>query len=170
MPELAFEIESGQELEQYQPNQVMIQGTRYYILTGYEGTGRCFWCGKEFDAKSRARQRHYCYGHMREYYRHFEWGSARDWCYKRQEGKCANCGRYCGYKLEVHHIVPLNGRARYFSAFNLPWNLIGLCHDDHQEIHAAKRPPKGQLPGEDIFDSATRRGQLYFEACKVAQD
>lgn len=138
MPDTALEIESGWELERFIPGTVLIDGQDYLILTGHEGTGRCFWCGGILKGKLK----HYCYGHGKEYYRHFEWGSARKWCYRRQEGKCANCGMHRGRRLEVHHIVPLDGGPRFFSPFNLPWNLIGFCHDCHQDIHAAMRPPK----------------------------
>jgi len=154
MPELAFEIQSGQELERYVPNEVMISGKTYFVLTGYEGTGRCFWCGAELTGKLKR----YCYGHMIEYYRYFEWPSARRWCCERQDGLCANCGLRLDYSLEVHHIVPLNGSPRYFTAFNLPWNLIGFCHDHHQEIHAVMREAF-KLPVKDVWELAMETGQ-----------
>ena len=109
----------------------------------------------------------YCYGHMKEYYRHFEWSSARDWCCERQEGKCANCGAdgmrgenyWPLYSLEVHHIVPLSGTTRYFTAHNLPWNLIGLCHGCHKEIHRVMKPPKTPSPLPDSWEEAEKVGQ-----------
>jgi hypothetical protein len=147
----ALNLKSGAELEQFDLGTVLIGHTRYTVLTGYEGTGRCFWCGAELKG---SKLKWYCRGHMKEYYRHFKWRSARNWCCERQNGICANCGKRCGcrkqrggYSLEVHHIVPLQGGwKRYFSAYNLPWNLIGLCHDCHQEVHAAMRPPRQQRP------------------------
>jgi len=165
MPELAFEIESGQELGRFEPNQIEDWGKTYSVLTGYEGTGRCFWCGKEFDEKSKARHRHYCYGHMKEYYKHFEWLSARNWCCSRQDGLCANCDKRYGYSLEVHHIVPLNGGPRYFTAFNLPWNLIGFCHECHREVHAAMRPPKlhYKYNSPDSWEEAIKIGQSIMD-------
>ncbi len=141
----ALNIESGQELERFIPNRIKIGHTEYLVLTGWEGTGRCFWCGGELKGKLKR----YCYGHMKEYYRHFFWQSARDWCIERQEGLCANCHRYFGDKLEVHHIVPLNGFMRWVTPFNLPWNLIGFCHEDHLAVAAAMRPPKEST----VFDS-----------------
>lgn len=159
MPELALEIQSGQELERYQPNEVLIGGQAYKVLTGWEGTGRCFWCGGELKGKLRR----YCYGHMKEYYRHFEWRSARNWCCERQEGLCANCGANHGYSLEVHHIVPLKGTPRYFTAFNLPWNLIGFCHECHQEVHAVMRPQKEKPSKVSVYELAREQGQLVFE-------
>jgi 5-methylcytosine-specific restriction endonuclease McrA len=79
---------------------------------------------------------------MKEYYRHFVWGFARAWCIERQEGLCANCHCYFGDELEVHHIVPLNGGVRWLTPYNLPWNLIGFCHQDHLAVAAAMVPPK----------------------------
>lgn len=162
MPETALEIESGAELLRFQPNEVEINGRLYLVLTGYEGTGhRCFWCGGELKGKLKR----YCYGHMLLYYRHFEWSSARAWCIERQEGRCANCDVFQGDRLEVHHIVPLDGSPRYFTAFNIWWNLMGFCHDCHQEVHAAMRPLPA-VRSRTIGDSwieAKRRGQAIME-------
>jgi 5-methylcytosine-specific restriction endonuclease McrA len=77
---------------------------------------------------------------MKEYWRHFRWDSASEWCKERQHGHCANCGEK--KVLQVHHIIPMNGGKRFFSAFNIPWNLVALCRACHLEIHAAMRPAK----------------------------
>ena len=154
----ALEITSGQELEQFVPNTVLIDHTTYLILTGYEGTGKCFWCGGELKGKLKR----YCRGHLKFYYRQFEWASARDWCVKRQEKKCANCGKYCGYKLEVHHILPLKGGMRFFSALNMPWNLVGLCKGCHWEIHRIMRPPRLRSPKLVSQEEARQQGQLVM--------
>lgn len=166
----AFEIESGQELERFQPNEVIIDGCIYYVLTGHEGTGRCFWCGGELKGKLKR----YCYGHMKEYYRHFGWPEARRWCCRRQEGICANCGTrppesrsFDYYSLEVHHIVPLRGRKRDFSAFNIPWNLIGFCHECHKFIHAIMRDASKPI-SFDSFEKAKNIGQLIFKELQIA--
>ena len=153
----ALNLESGAELECFDLGTVLINHISYTVLTGYEGTGKCLWCGGELKGKLKR----YCYGHMKEYYRHFEWLSARNWCIERQNGTCPNCGRHWGYGLEVHHIVPLKGERRYFSAYNLPWNLIALCHYCHMEVHAAMRP----VPTIKILDSweiAQRTGQAVM--------
>ena len=137
----ALEIQSGFELERFIPDIVIVGRTEWQVLTGFEGSGRCWWCGAELKGKSKK----WCWGHGHEYYKHFAWTQARNWCCERQDGVCANCWRAFGeniYALEVHHIVPLNGLPRLMTAFNLPWNLIGFCHDCHQEVHAAMRPPK----------------------------
>ena len=146
---------------------------RYY-LTGFELTGRCWWC----DSELTGRQRKYCRskhhdeeGHWHIYYKHFSWTYARSWCNERQKGICANCGwrparydenepNYTWYCLEVHHIIPLNGEERQLTPFNLPWNLIGFCHGCHLEIHAAMRP--GPRPPPDPFELAIAKGQLVM--------
>lgn len=168
MVESALEIETVEELEKFDLGTVWISHTKYNVLTGYEGTGRCFWCGGELKGSKLKR---YCRGHMKEYYRHFDWQSASRWAIERADHRCENCGvkekpiewGFNSYRinLEVHHIVPLKGNSRQFSAYNLPWNLIVLCHACHQEVHAAMRPPKLR-PKKDIFDS-------WEEAKKVGQ-
>lgn len=155
MKESALEITTGQELLRFDLGTVTIARTSYTVLTGFEGAERrCFWCGGPLKGK----QKRYCYGHMTEYYRHFEWSTARDWCCARQQGLCANCGTHHGRFLEVHHIVPLRGESRYFSAFNLPWNLTGFCHQCHLEVHAVMRPPKKTPPTG--YDERIAQGQL----------
>ena len=140
----ALEIESGAELERFDLGYLEIRHQAFSVLTGLENTDhKCWWCGCEL--KGRAKK--WCRGHMKEYFRHFEWASARAWCINRQKDRCANCGGFSS--LEVHHIVPLKGGARYFTAYNLPWNLIGFCHACHQEVHAVMRPPKEST----VFDS-----------------
>ena len=134
----AFMITSGQELERFIPNRIKLNGREYLVLTGWEGTGRCFWCGGPLKGKLKR----YCYGHMRIYYQHFMWSYARPWCIERQKGLCANCGLYFGDKLEVHHIVPLKGYTRWLTAYNLPWNLVGFCHADHLAVATAMKPEK----------------------------
>lgn len=131
----------------------MIAHTEYSILTGFEGTGRCFWCGGELKGKLKR----YCYGHMTEYYQHFEWGSASRWALKRAGQRCENCGD--NYKMEVHHIVPLKGKKRYFTAFNLPWNLIAFCHSCHQTVHAIMR---GKTAPLDSWEKARSQGQAVM--------
>jgi hypothetical protein len=155
MPETALEIESGAELERFQPNQLEINGKIFYVLTGFENTNhKCWWCGCEPKGKIKK----WCRGHRKEYLRHFEWQSARDWCIERQNHICANCSVFT-YAIEVHHIVPLKEESRYFTAFNLPWNLIGFWHACHQEIHAVMRPPRES----SIFDS-WKRAELWGQS------
>lgn len=169
----AIEITSGWELERFDLGTININHTVYTVLTGYEGQGVCFWCGGELKGKLKR----YCRGHMQEYYRHFEWSSASRWCLERYGYRCACCGRHrdnisdvgrysLRTGLEVHHIVPLNGSTRYFSAFNLPWNLIALCHDCHLQVHAAMRPEK---PPADPWEAKIKVGQipLYPELLKL---
>lgn len=156
----ALNICSGEELEYFGLGDVVINHTRYTILTGFEDKEhRCFWCGAELKGKAKR----YCRGHMTEYYNHFRWDYASHKAHKRADYKCENCGRTGGGKsLEVHHIVPLKGAGRFFTAYNLPWNLIVLCHDCHQEIHAIMRNGHGKLP-LDTFELALSKGQLSME-------
>lgn len=157
----------------------------YHILTGYEGTGCCWWCGKKLTGQ----QKRYCQAevtddefiqdilsdnisHWLEYWRHFCWPYARNWCLQRYNHQCANCGitqrhwedgRLIGSEIEVHHIVPLEGIERLWSPYNLPWNLIALCYECHLEVHAIMREANKPIP-PDIFDLALERGQLVFGA------
>ena len=154
--ESALDITSGFELERFGLGTVEIGHTTYTVLTGLEGTGKCFWCGGELKGKLKR----YCRGHMIEYYRHFDWGYASNWARREANFKCQNCGHRGS--LEVHHIVPLKGETRQFTAYNLPWNLIVLCHGCHMELHRIMnhREPK---PLPDVFKEAKRRGQGVFE-------
>lgn len=136
----ALDIQSGQELERFDLGTVKVGGVDYQLLTGYEGNEErlCYWCGKKLTGKLKR----YCYGCMTEYYNHFNWEYASFEAKKRADYQCENCGVkdpwQSSTKLEVHHIVPLKG-GRFFSAYNLPWNLVVLCHKCHLEIHGIMR-------------------------------
>ena len=158
----ALDIKNGAELMAFDLGTVQINGTAYQVLTGYEvgnaaGEHICFWCGGELKGKLKR----YCRGHMTEYYGHFDWGYAAAACRNRAEFHCENCAKYI--QPEVHHIVPLKGASRQFTAYNLPWNLIGLCHKCHVELHAAMRPPKLKLPPPLSADQRVREGQQVME-------
>ncbi len=137
----ALELTCGAELEVFDFGTYRVGGKEYNALTGHEVEDKaCYWCGAPLTGRSRM----YCKGHRAEYYRHFEWSTAYRAAIRRAEHKCENCGesaklldwgRDFRTSLEVHHIVPLKGSTRYFSAWNLPWNLIVLCHDCHMELH-----------------------------------
>ncbi len=152
----------------------------YHILTGYEGKGDCFWCGKDFEGK----RKRYCKGqdldtdetaHWRQYHQHFTWAFARDWCNARYNHACANCSAIGSHwandhfirgevLLEVHHIIPLEGESRQWTPYNLPWNLICLCHGCHLDIHAAMRVDAHDKfkATNDVFKLAIERGQGVF--------
>lgn len=98
----------------------------YFNFTGYEGTG-CFWCGKEIK-KSR---RYCCKEHQREYFKHFFWSDARDWCLARYDNTCQGCGTKDD--LEVHHIDPVGNDGYGWHEKNRPENLIPLCIRCHGE-------------------------------------
>ncbi len=151
----------------------------YTLITDYEGTGGCFWCGEDLNGKRRRFCGHRS-GHWTEYANHFYWSYASSWALKRAGHRCENCGtpeidipmfgsRYSERSgLETHHIIPLKGEQRAVTPYNVPWNLICLCHKCHLEIHAVMRMPAiyppptiGQLflmpPGNDMaFTPVTR--------------
>ncbi len=120
----------------------------YHVITGFEGTGGCFWCGESLNDKRRRFCGHRS-GHWTLYANHFYWTYARSACLNQYEYRCANCGGkkegrgyYAISSLEAHHIIPLEGDYRAVSSYNVPWNLIALCHQCHLLIAAAMRPPR----------------------------
>lgn len=147
----------------------------YTIITGFEGTGGCFWCGKKLEGRRR-----FCghqSGHWTRYQEHFNWGYARAGCLNRYKFRCANCGTEApemplsyweasasvlGKQLKAHHIIPLEGIFRAMSPFNISWNLICLCHRCHLEIHTLMRElTKPAI--KDMFELARDRGQAVFD-------
>lgn len=137
----------------------------FTVITGFEGTGRCFWCGEDIVGRRR-----FCKkgsGCWTRYQEHFAWGYAKAECLKRYEYRCANCGvegigLYIGEgitNLRAHHIIPLNGEERAVSVYNIFWNLICLCHDCHMELHSAMRESRQVIAKPDMFELALKRGQ-----------
>lgn len=129
----------------------------YTVITGFEGTGGCFWCGEELNGRRRfCKQGSDCWTRYQE---HFAWGYAKYLCFKSYDYQCANCGikgtgLYTGddmINLRAHHIIALNGRDREVSVFNIYWNLICLCHTCHMELHAVMRLPKDLLSTPTMF-------------------
>lgn len=58
----------------------------YHILSGHESPDACFWCGKP------CRNR-FCSADCKlEYWRHYHWKEAREWCLERADRKCQKCG------------------------------------------------------------------------------
>ena len=148
----------------------------YHIITGFEGTGGCFWCGKELEGHRRfCGHQSGCWTHYQD---HFYWNYARFECLKRAGHQCENCGAeekmegevgswyYVKVNLEAHHIIPLEGEERSYSPYNVPWNLICLCHICHQLIHAVMRELNRPAP-LDIFSEAEAKGQGSFELLKL---
>jgi len=104
---------------------------KYQLFTGYEGSGRCWWCGGEFRDR---RRRRYCGEECRlEYHRHFYWPDARDWALERANHKCSDCDEYA---TEVHHIIPLGGEPRLWNIKNRPENLVATCRKHHKKREA----------------------------------
>ena len=144
----------------------------YTVITGFEGQGGCFWCGEELNGRSKK----FCYGHWTQYWKHFGWTFARNWCLERSNYQCTNCGHHLTVPpgdhpswyaegLEAHHIIPLEGETRSLSPYNVPWNLICLCHACHLELHSFMRELKRLPP--DIFDQALTKGQAGFELLRL---
>ena len=163
----AWDIHCGAELLTWEPQTIRIGYQNYTILTGFEGSGRCFWCGGDLEGKAKA----YCRGkhHMDEYYRHFRWSYASTWAIRRAGHKCENCGKLSGItfdvhaRLEVHHIVPFAGRHRdEFSPFHLPWNLVVLCHDCHVLLHVILNGERRVLIREDAKQSVMDLTRQYM--------
>ncbi len=149
---------SAEELLNFRFNIGLDRYGVFHYMTGFEGTGTCFWCGGQLQGRATryCRKEH----HWRLYVRHFCWSWARPWCFKRYGYRCANCGSDLYGHGEAHHIVPLNGGERLWTPWNLPWNLIALCHSCHQDVHAAMRREK--LPKASKYELAVNRGQLFF--------
>ena len=145
----ALEIRSVDDLVAFRPGDITIGHTTYAVLTGWEGTERCWWCGGDGNITKTGRRLHYCRGHGTLYYDAFRWGHASSEARKRAHYRCENCGKVKGRRkvgwsssitnLAVHHIVPINGGERFFTAYNLPWNLIVLCSECHLAVHAAMK-------------------------------
>jgi hypothetical protein len=127
---------------------------KYFIMTGLEGSGKCWLCGADPGGKNRR----YCWGHGTRYCELFIWTYASSAALKRDHHRCRNCGGTAG-GIEVHHIIPLEGRSRFCTHYNLPWNLITLCHYCHMEIHTIMRPDGWTK----LLTKAESRGQLIFE-------
>jgi len=123
----------------------------YYLLTGLEEKGRCFWCGINV-----THGRRYCsQEHHDLYHEHFCWPAASSACLKRQGRRCGDCGKEA--KLLVHHKQPLDGSLRLWNILNRPENLIGLCASCHGKRHAELN---GHVEREDRYQAAIKAGQL----------
>lgn len=105
------------------------------ILTGYEGAGKCYWCGGELPGKRRC----YCCGECeRNYYEAFCWIDASRKALVRENHTCQDCGlrdRLVG----VHHIVPLRGGYRLWNVLNRQENLEVLCLKCHTTADRERR-------------------------------
>jgi hypothetical protein len=110
----------------------------YFNFTGYEGEG-CFWCGK----KIKKNRRYCCKEHQDEYFRHFFWLDARDWCLKRYDNTCQGCGSR--KDLEVHHIDPVGKDGYGWHIKNRPENIIPLCVKCHGKTRAKVIPVKIEM-------------------------
>ena len=125
-------------------------------FTGNEESGQCWFCGGDLPKR---RRRWCCDQHKDEYWNNYNYAAASKECWKRSEHTCENCHkpqieltREFGWesinsRMEIHHIIPLEGDIREWNVLNRQDNLIALCHQCHLKAHAAIREPKkaGQL-------------------------
>jgi 5-methylcytosine-specific restriction endonuclease McrA len=135
-------------------------------FTGYEESGKCWWCGGELPKQKRVR--HYCCEECRnQYWQHFNWQSAVRLSVKTNKAKCQLCGSDGGeINLEAHHIIPVNGGSRFFNILNVPCNVLLLCHNCHQEIHARYRELDGTEGKPDkvkAIERQIRAGQVVMD-------
>ena len=63
------------------------------------------------------------------WYNNHDWSCARKAARRRDKWKCRKCNSK--EKLEVNHIIPLNGKKRINSCLNHLENLMTLCHKCH---------------------------------------
>ncbi len=105
----------------------------YKVLTGSEGTGKCWWCGKPFPDN---RARRFCSLPCRsKYQNNFYWTWAANNALRRARYRCHECGIKGKRRLHVHHIVPLKGSDRMVNLLNKPDNLVVLCKKCHRKYH-----------------------------------
>jgi hypothetical protein len=125
----------------------------FTIITGYEGQGGCFFCGSPFPpgrprrfCSAREKKDEYSCGDLYNFF--FVWNFAKAWCAHRAGHKCAFCGKeeddiwYGGEhnnerhksNMQTHHIIPILGRVRWASPYNVPWNLLYLCTEHHKLV------------------------------------
>lgn len=81
--------------------------------------------------------------------------------------RCCICWKYCGFKIEVHHIIPETN-----SGSNKEDNGIPLCFDCHAEVLAYNdNHPKGtkfcpeelRMHRDRLFKSIEMQGPLVFD-------
>lgn len=105
----------------------------FSVLTGYEGSGNCWYCGKAFPDR---RERRFCSSGCRVMYEEsFYWAWASRTAIRRARYRCHDCGLKGKRRLQVHHIIPLNGGDRIKNVLNRRENLVVLCKRCHKKRH-----------------------------------
>jgi hypothetical protein len=107
------------------------QDGKLILLTGHEGTGKCYWCGGELNGRRRC---YCCQECCDNYYDTFCWRHAGNKALKRASNRCQTCrSSDCArtVPIEVHHIIPLNGGYRMWNVLNRQDNLKVLCVEHH---------------------------------------
>lgn len=121
------------------------------VCTGYENRGVCSMCGGVLSRGRRA----YCSKECSDLYLNlFFWPWASWEAVARAGHKCQRCGvseaglhrlaytTRCydsTYRLEVHHIIPLDGEPRTWHRLNYWANLLVVCHDCHVTLHTPSK-------------------------------
>jgi 5-methylcytosine-specific restriction endonuclease McrA len=127
---------------------------KYYVITGFEKPGSCFWCGIPVSPSRR-----YCKKEQSDLYvKYYRWQNARLYCFERYEDRCAVCN-YKSSTLEAHHIIPIVGQLRSWNKLNHPDNLIALCFDCHRERHRTDEECK-----KVIQDKRMEKGTLILRS------
>jgi len=154
---------------------------KFSIITGFEGQGGCFWCGKPFPSSNYARR--YCpeksHGDYiscsRFYNLFFWWSDASRWALRRYGYRCAFCGEeekevqldryHFRTNLEVHHIIPLEGSKRVVTPYNVWWNLLPLCVKCHKIVTKLLFEIKSGQTAENLdkFNLAKQTGQSFMQ-------
>jgi len=121
------------------------------ICTGYENQGVCAMCGGTL---GKCRRTYCCQECADLYLNLFFWPWASYEAMARARHQCQRCGvsehglsklayrtriYNSDYRLEVHHIVPLNGEDRTWHHLNIPSNLQVLCHECHVLMHTPSK-------------------------------
>jgi len=72
---------------------------------------------------------------------------------------CCNCGKECGYRIEYHHVIPLE-----YGGNDVISNIVPLCSDCHSMqtwgfVHkkAERTGRKRKITDETLLDSVFRR-------------
>lgn len=148
----------------YTDDNLMDRYGSFYLLTGLEEKGHCFWCGAAVTGGRR-----YCNeDHRDKYHENFFWLDASAAAQRKAGGYCQACGKRAS--LVVHHKEPLNGSLRTWNILNISSNLIALDHSCHGKAHAKIA---GNLVARTRLDKRQAEldaGQSLMELCYSSEN
>lgn len=86
-------------------------------------------CNRELTGKKTC---WYSKSHMSNAWKKYAFQKGYSWAirnviYQRDSGRCKKCGKFCGKKFEVHHLIPI-----ILHGDNSKENLVTLCSDCHK--------------------------------------